>query len=212
MGWADGVWGRAAAPTYPCLIDERHVVAERFGMVNVPMAVWIDEAGRIVRPAEPAGASEGFRSINLETFEMPADVVAAGKDLRSAYVDAIRDWVERGEASGHVFAPDEVLRRSPGSGVSPRRQSGDAEDRLAAANFRLAAHLFQAGDPEAAKPYFAEAARLRPESWAFRRQAMQLAAPEAYGELAAGPEFWEAVAALGQEWYYPPIEMEGLPG
>ena len=49
-----GPWIEAARPTYPCLIDERHLVAELYGMVNVPNAVWIDEAGRIVRPAETA--------------------------------------------------------------------------------------------------------------------------------------------------------------
>ena len=45
-------WVEAARPTYPCLIDERHLVAELYGMVNVNSAVWIDESGRIVRPTE----------------------------------------------------------------------------------------------------------------------------------------------------------------
>ena len=48
-------WIEAAAPTYPALIDRDHRVAELYNMVNVPQAVWINEAGRIVRPAENAG-------------------------------------------------------------------------------------------------------------------------------------------------------------
>ena len=40
---ATAEWIRRAEPTYPCLIDERHLVAELYGMVNVPSAIWIDE-------------------------------------------------------------------------------------------------------------------------------------------------------------------------
>ena len=47
-------WIDAAAPTHPSLIDTRHVTGELFGFVNIPMAVWIDESGTIVRPAEGA--------------------------------------------------------------------------------------------------------------------------------------------------------------
>ena len=67
-------WIEAAKPTYPTLIDREHRLAELYGIVNVPQAVWIDEAGRIVRPAEPAGAYEGFRQMNRATREMPEDV------------------------------------------------------------------------------------------------------------------------------------------
>ena len=57
-------WIEAAQPTYPTPIDREHRLAELYGIVNVPQAVWIDEAGRIVRPAESAGAYEGFRKMN----------------------------------------------------------------------------------------------------------------------------------------------------
>ena len=37
-------WIEAASPTYPCLIDRDHHVADLFNLVNVPQAVWIDAA------------------------------------------------------------------------------------------------------------------------------------------------------------------------
>src|SRR5436190_11909649 len=63
----------SAAPEHPSLIDSTHVVDERFGMVNVPNGVWIDEDGMIVRPAEqahpgPNPAIESFRTIDLTTL------------------------------------------------------------------------------------------------------------------------------------------------
>ena len=67
-------WIEAARPTYPALIDRDHRLAELYGIVNVPQAVWIDEAGRIVRPAEPAGAYEGFRKMDRTTRQMPEEV------------------------------------------------------------------------------------------------------------------------------------------
>ena len=50
-------WIEAARPEHPALIDEQHRLDELFGIVNVPSGVWIDEAGVIVRPPEPAFAA-----------------------------------------------------------------------------------------------------------------------------------------------------------
>src|SRR6185436_4791372 len=100
-------WIRAASPTYPCLIDERHVVAELFGMVNVPNAVWIDEAGRIVRPSETAGSSDSFRTeLDRTTKQMSASGLAERGRTRTAYFDAVRDWVLKGPASAFVLSAD----------------------------------------------------------------------------------------------------------
>jgi hypothetical protein len=99
MGWEETLSSKAATPMYPCLIDEKHLVAERYNMVNVPTAVWINEFGRIVRPAESAGATDGFRTVDRATFQMSAEVAAAGKQARKRYIDAMRDWVEKGDAS-----------------------------------------------------------------------------------------------------------------
>src|SRR5262245_37319028 len=148
MGWEDTLSSKAAMPTYPCLVDEKHIVAERYNMVNVPTAVWINEAGRIVRPAESAGATDGFRTLDRATLQMPAEVAAAGKQARKRYIDAIRDWVEKGDASVYALSPDQIRQRVHG------RAEHEA---LAAANFRLGQHLYQQGHRQDAKYYFSGA-------------------------------------------------------
>ena len=66
-----------AKTTYVSLVDTGHVVAELYHMVNVPQAVWIDEAGRIVRPSEVSGAALSF---NLRKL----------RKARRIYLDAVR--------------------------------------------------------------------------------------------------------------------------
>ena len=190
MSWSAEQYDNASTPTYPCLIDEKHVVAQAYDMPNVPMAVWIDEDGRIVRPAEPAGATDGFRKMDRTTFTLPKDVADAGRAVRARYVAAIRDWVEHGAQSRYALSADEARERIAGP------SQGDA---LAAASFRLAASLRERGEVERAKAWFDEARRLSPERWTFFRQALHL---EEKGK-ASGPEFVAAVAALGERSYYP---------
>ena len=194
MGWEATLSRNAATPTYPCLIDEQHIVAERYHMVNVPMAVWINERGRIVRPAESAGVTDGFRTLDRATFQMPAEVAAAGKQVRRRYIDALGDWVDQGDASVYALSPDEVRRRLPGM------TEGEA---LAAVHFRLGHYLYQQGHGQEAQGYFAEAQRLHPENWSFKRQSWEL---EEAGK-GSGPEFWAAVEALGEDPYYRPVNL-----
>ncbi len=190
MSWSAEQYDNASTPTYPCLIDEKHVVAQAYDMPNVPMAVWIDESGRIVRPAEPAGATDGFRKMDRTKFTLPKDVADAGRAVRARYVAAIRDWVENGARSRYALSEAEARERIAGPSQT---------DALAAASFRLGAFLRERGDAERAKPWFDEARRLSPERWTFFRQALQL---EEKGK-ASGPEFLAAVAALGERSYYP---------
>jgi hypothetical protein len=188
-------WIRAAAPTYPCLIDERHVVAELYGMVNVPNAVWIDERGRIVRPSETAGSSDAFRTqLDRTTKQMSAEGLAERERRRTEYFDAVRDWARNGAASAFALSDDDARRRLP---------SVTEDHGLAAANFRLGEHLHAAGHREAALPYLAEARRLNPESWSFRRQTWELEEPGKAGS----PTFWAAVDALGARPYYPAARL-----
>ena len=86
-------WIEAAGPNYLALIDHDHVLADLYNMVNVPQAVWIDEQGRIVRPAETAGSYEGFRWRDRSTGKLPDEIAATTKAAKLRYVDAVRDWV-----------------------------------------------------------------------------------------------------------------------
>ena len=197
MGWSPELWAKQAPPTYPCLIDEAHVVAELYGMVNVPQGVWIDENGRIVRPPESAGTVDMVRHMNRETFEIPDSAAKYGSDQRNAYIDALRDWARNGAKSRFVMSPPEVKKRMRGP--------SEAEER-AATHVRLGQYLYQQGKLDAAKQHFKRAVELHPKSWNYRRQSMLLD-PEMVGGLNVAPEFWAAVEALGDEQYYPPAEL-----
>jgi hypothetical protein len=200
MGWSDELWSRAAQPTYPCLIDTEHVISELYAMNNVPMAVWIDERGRIVRPTETAGFSEGFRSMDPDTLTLPQADVDMLTANRSTYIDALRDWVRRGADSPFALSDDEIRRRM-------RLPSDD--DARAAAHARLGKHLLDAGDHEGAAEHYREAARLAPERWNYRRQSFVLA-PDRIGTVNDDPEFFAAVAATPEGGFYSPVEMPGM--
>ena len=78
---AAGKWYDAAKATFTTLVDAKHTVSSAFHLVNVPMGVWIDERGRVVRPAEPA-----WTSSRTDTF--------GGKPLAiegEIYIAALRD-------------------------------------------------------------------------------------------------------------------------
>jgi len=190
-------WIELAKPTFPCLIDRNHHVADLYNMVNVPQATWIDEQGRIVRPPENAGSSDAFRHMDRSTLQMSTQHIAERNRTKQVYVAAVRDWALKGSAS--EFAYD-------AAGVQARLRLPDAAVAQAHAHFRLAQALLKRGRSEEAQRNFAEASRLHPESWTIWRQAAQ---KDATG-LAAGPEFWARVDALCERPYHRPIEMKGL--
>jgi hypothetical protein len=191
-------WIEAAAPTYPCLIDRDHRLADLYHMVNVPQAVWIDECGTIVRPTDAAGAYEGFRRMDRVTREMPGDAARINAEAKATYLDAIRDWVRRGLASEHAFDAERARARAP-------RPTEDVARAHAA--FRLGQHLIRHGQPDEGDRWLTEASRLHPESWAIWRQR---AGVTELG-LAAQPDFWARVDALGERRYYAPVDMKGMP-
>jgi hypothetical protein len=192
-------WIEAAKPSYPCLLDNDHRVADLYHMVNVPQAVWIDETGHVVRPTETAGAYEGFRAMDRATRKVPDEVAAITSQAKRTYVEAVRDWAVRGSASIHAFRPEAALAHLslPDETVAQGH-----------AHFRLGQYLLRYGQSAAARAQFDEARRLHPDSWNIWRQT---AAVDGRG-LAAGPEFWARVDALGRRRYYPPVDMEGMPG
>jgi hypothetical protein len=195
---ASGEWIRKANSTYPSLIDQNHVVAELYGMINVPSAVWIDEEGRIVRPAEPAGGTDVSRAARDPKTGQISDEARAKMQLRRQYYyNAIRDWVQKGEASVHALAAQDVQRRT---------QDPSQEDARGAATFRMGAYLHQQGHREDAQRYFSEAARLRPHRWNYRRQIWNLAPGT---DVRAGMQ--AAREAPGAPPFTPTLFMEGLP-
>ena len=177
----------AAAPQHPAVIDRHHLLAERFGVINIPSSIWIDEQGTIVRPAETAPAPPGAPpSIELPD-DMPPRFVEmmteAAKISASpeAYHAALRDWVDNGAASEFALSPEEVIARS-----RPR----DEAVARGHAHFELATQLEMDGHHNAAIRHFRNAHRLVPDSWTFRRQAWSLE-PVGDGPLA---RFWQGPA------------------
>ena len=186
-------WIEQAHTTYWNLIDVDHRVAALYGMVNVPQCVWIDEAGQIVRPPEVAGSTDHFRRMDPATRSLTPEDMAARLAARAAYMQAVRDWVRTGR---HALDADTVRAKLPR--ITP-------EMALADANFRLGIWLRRHGRETEAAGFLAEASRLHPASWNIFRQA----AEKNETGLAAGPEFWERVQALGDRPYYEPPDLPG---
>lgn len=187
-------WIAAANTSYPCLIDRDHLLADLYNLVNVPQAVWIGEDGRIVRPPETAGSTDGFRAVDRKTWTVSDAVIAERNRVKTAYIDAVRDWAIHGAASVHALDEARVAAKLR----LPQDASAEAH-----ARFRLGMHLLRAGATAEAQSVLAEASRLHPDSWAIWRQA---AAKDTRG-LASGPEFWARVDALGARPYYEPADM-----
>ena len=190
-------WIEAASPTYPCLIDREHRVADLYNMVNVPTAVWIDEQGRMVRPPETAGSTDAFRSMDRTTLTIPDAAMAERARVKTAYFDAVRDWALRGASSPYAL---------DAKGVLARLDVPDPAIAEAHAHFRAGQVLRQEGRTDEANAQFAEATRLHPDSWAMWRQA----APKGANGIAGGPEFMKRVDALGERPYYAPVELAGM--
>ncbi len=164
-------WIDAASPTHPSLIDTTHVTDELFGFVNIPMAVWIDEDGKIVRPAEgasiersplrdmdiPEGLPERMTKMLTEVKKIPEQA----DDYRAAIVD----WVHNGPASRFALDEADVIARS-----QPRGQ----DEARAAACFELGEHLRRTVGDAAAVTWWREAHRLYPANWTYKRQAWTL--------------------------------------
>jgi hypothetical protein len=102
MGWGPEEWMSKRPPTFPCLIDEEHRLTDLYGIDNVPIAVWIDEQGRIVRPNENPGHGDWVRRLDRETFLGPEDDLEIMIANRRTYWNALRDWVDKGAESQFV--------------------------------------------------------------------------------------------------------------
>jgi hypothetical protein len=190
----------AAHPEHPSLLDPTHQLDARFGVVNIPNVIWIDEDGVIVRPPEPgwagptqmpeglmraaAAQATGGRRLNMAA-------IGGGQD-RNSYPDALRDWVEKGRKSRFYLSPEQVVARS-----QPRPRAVSE----AAAHFELAAHLWGRGQRDAAFAHWNASHRLQPDNWTYKRQAYSALG----NEQAGGGEFgrFNQVPRPGEEASWP---------
>ena len=194
-------WIELAEPAYPVLIDTEHRVADLYNMVNVPQAVWINEQGQIVRPAETAGSHDAWRARNRADGSLPQSAAMLAEQAKQTYVDAVRDWAIHGAQSRHAYTPDQTRAHLalPTDNVA-----------LANANFVLGVHLRHSGNAEEGDAFMMTASKLRPESWNIYRQAMNLREIGPLG-FAADEAFFARVDELGAGRYYPPPDIEGFP-
>lgn len=190
-------WVDQAQPGYVTLADPFHHVAELYNMVNVNQAVWIDEQGRIVRPTETAGVTEGFRQMDRQTGTIPDEVTSQAASVKSHYHNALRDWVAVGADS--QYALDQSQARAQTS--LPTTAIVQAH-----AHFVLGQYLLASDNTVEGNALVASASELHPDSWAIWRQGAEL---DSRG-LAATSDFWKRVDALGDRHYYAPITMPGM--
>jgi hypothetical protein len=200
---AAGPWIDAAKPTYPQLLDPGHSLGALLGIINVPMGVWIDEQGVLVRPAEPCFAprERGFGKLPEDAPQRMKDMLAEAAKLdvdTRIYAAALRDWARNGRQSRYALSPEEVVRRSAPRPIAVSQ---------AAASFELGQHLHRTGRVDAARPFFRAAHRLQPENWTYKRQAWSMVDP-----LQGPTEYYDSdwlsdVRKIGAQNYYPKPEM-----
>ena len=86
-------------------------MAHDYGILNVPTGVWIDEAGRIVRPAETLGSFDTNPYRDPVTGQVPPEIQAEVARRRDYYYSALRDWVDKGKDSQFVMSKEELHHR-----------------------------------------------------------------------------------------------------
>jgi tetratricopeptide (TPR) repeat protein len=152
-----------------------------FQLVNVPMGIWIDEQGRVVRPAEPAWTSTRTSVYGGKALETEGE----------QYVAALKDWVANGDRSPYVLSDEEFAQR-----VKPR----SPVEMEAEATFKLAVWFQQTGKPELAAKYFERAQTLNPDDWNYHRQEWSFT-----GEA---DKKWLEKFKKTDERYYPKLELK----
>jgi len=164
-------WIALASPTHPSLIDTTHITDELFGFINVPMAVWIDENGMLVRPAEAASIERSALRDQEVPTGLPPRIEQMYREVKSipddseGYRSAILDWARNGAASKYAMTPEEVVAAS---------QPVSSNQARAAACFALGEYLHRTVGHDAAVPWWREAHALYPENWTYKRQAWTL--------------------------------------
>ena len=191
-------WVEAASPTFVTLIDRQHLLSERYNMVNVPQAVWIDENGQVVRPTETGGSIDILQEFDMQARAFKPEAQARAQKAKTAYLDAVKDWAIHGKTSPHVMNPDQARTHVP-------QMTNDVAE--AHVYFRLGLVLLKEGREEEAARWFNKSRNLHPDSWNIFRETSE----KLENGIAGGEEFWQKVMSLGDKAYYEPIAMDGLP-
>ncbi|MBM3777886.1 MAG: redoxin domain-containing protein [Acidimicrobiia bacterium] len=171
-----GRWYDVAKVTFPSLIDRTHAVASAFQFMNVPAGAWIDEQGKIVRPGEPAWASDQVYDFGVKKVTAEGEV----------YVAALRDWVAQGWKSRYALGDKEYAARVKGR--SPAHMEAEAA-------FKLGVWFQEAGRADRAQHYFERAQRLNPDDWNYHRQAWSFTPAE------SGKKWLQRFQATDGEYY-----------
>ncbi len=164
-----------ASPSHPSLIDIEHRLADLYRIVNVPTVVWIDEHGRIKRPADVAFATDMFKDLTG---------IAAAPHLA-----ALRAWVKENRAPF-----DEVTVKKLQALPTPEEQQARAE-------FTLGWHLHRKGRREAAERHFLRAGELAPHDFTIRRGSMPIRGIDPMGP--AFFEIFSEWSQAGHPYYVP---------
>jgi peroxiredoxin len=144
-----------AKPQHPSLIDNEHVVSRRYGFINVPTVIWIDEEGRIARPPRVEHGSNQYAFVHKLDCE--------------PHMNALKHWILTGETD---FSAQQTVEQI----VPPT-----FEEQLARAEHALAWHLYQHGQADAAKAHWEKAIALSPNDWTIRRGSMWLRGEDPFG-------------------------------
>ncbi len=150
--------------SFPVLLDSDRAFSDRYGVVNVPTVIWVDEQRQIVKPNAQAFGSDDFIEFH-------------GIDS-TGHHEALRQWVVNGVAP----AVDDVASAT----TSP-------EEQLARTEFRLAVELRRRDRLDAAVRHLEHAGELAPDDFTIWRAGLQLAGGDPFGpEFFAQYDAWKA--------------------
>ena len=149
-------WATQAELTFPVLVDRQQLLSELYGIVNVPASVWIDESGRIVRPADTAMGDDRFRAFTHVDSSVHHDL------LRRWVLEDRRD-LDDASVRAHQVLPDDDIQRA----------------RL---HRRIGVFVGDGGDEAGREHHLREAERLAPMDWTIMRGNMPLHGEDPFGE------------------------------
>lgn len=144
-----------AKPQHPALIDNDHIVSRRYGFINVPTVIWIDEDGKIARPPRVEHGSNKYAFVHKLDCE--------------PHLQALKHWIATGETD---FSAQQTAEQI----VPPT-----FDEQLARAEHALAWYLHQQGHADAAKKHWDKAIALSPNDWTIRRGSMRLRGEDPFG-------------------------------